>query len=119
MYNVDVGRGTCDCTFFRTNELPCLHAIYLVDSFQGRSTNAKKTCLSPEGVAKYFHAESYIKAYTGITLFLPKFDQKLRIAGVTDAPNRVLPPPQPTPARGRQKINRATTTKNKRTRAGM
>ena len=80
---------------------------------------AERLVFREKWVAKYFHAESYIKAYTGITLFLPKFDQKLRIAGVTDAPNRVLPPPQPTPARGRQKINRATTTKNKRTRAGM
>ena len=36
-----------------------------------------------------------------------------------DAPNRVLSPPQPAPERGRQKTNRATTPKTKRSGAGM
>ena len=60
-------------------------------------------------VASYFHAENYINAYCGNTIFRPGVDQDLVIPGITDAKDKVLPPPQPQKKRGRDKINRATT----------
>ena len=102
----------------QTSCLVCMQFTWWIH-FRDVPPTPKKLAFRQKWVAKYFHAESYIEAYKRMTLFLPKIDQHLHITGVTDAPNRVLPPLQPTPERGRQKINRATTTKRKRSRAGM
>lgn len=117
-HRVDLRKSTCDCGFFLVNHLPCLHAIYIIDSCNDRSTPKKMLTFRENWVPAYFHAESYIQAYDLNRCVIPPFvDQSLNIPGVTDAPDRVLPPRQPKRKKGRHKLNRAKS-KKKRSRAG-
>ena len=105
---VDYTNGKCDCAPCKCNRMPC-YAVHLVaGKLKDCDTPEKSLAFRHKWVAPYFHSENYINAYCGHTIFPPGLDQDLVIPGITDAKDKVLPPPQPKKKRGRDKIKRAT-----------
>jgi hypothetical protein len=117
-HSVDLNAGTCECAAFGCNLMPCMHVILVVDANEGRDSPEKKLAFREKWVATYFHAEAYIKAYEGRTLTPPTLSEDPHVPGVTDAPDRVLPPKLPKPNVGRQRQQRMKSGKKRRTRAG-
>ena len=117
-HRVNLNAATCDCAAFGCNRMPCMHVIVVVDANEGRDSPEKKLAFREKWVAPYFHAEAYSKAYKGRTLTPPDLNEDPHVPGVTDAPDRVLPPPLPNPNVGRQRQKRMKSGKKRRTRAG-
>ena len=113
-HNVDVNLGTCDCARFLCYKLPCMHIILIVDKLGLRNSVKQMLEFREKYVPRYFHAESYIKAYVpDRTVIPPKLHHDECLPGITDAPDRVLPPPQPKRKLGRQQVARMTRQKRR------
>ena len=83
-----------------------MHVILVADRKKDRDTSEKMMAFRAKWVAKYFHAESYIEAYEGRVVLPPEVFHDRDIPGITDAPDRLLPPKQPPPKAGRQRVRR-------------
>jgi len=115
-HTVDLRQGSCSCSFWLENRIPCMHVVYCVDKKKARDTPAKWLAFRSKWIPEYFWSENYIAAYDKITLTVPHicYDPKVR---VTKGKRVVLPPPQETTTKNARNTKVSMGRAGKRSRA--